>query len=116
MLPSTTSLKSMFPPKRPVSPVEKGAAPKPGATASPPSMGRSGTVKFLRRSVGVLGARDTPLQVQLPAHGLAQVRRLRGEARRERPSHDAVQAVRVVPVQPQALEWTTSVSPGSRSR
>jgi hypothetical protein len=33
----------MLPPKRPVSPVEMGGVPNPGATAIPPSIGFTGT-------------------------------------------------------------------------
>jgi hypothetical protein len=53
--PSMISLKSMLPPKRPESPVGAGAEPNPGATATQPSIGRTGTVKLFRCSVGFSG-------------------------------------------------------------
>ena len=102
--PSTTSFRSMLPPKRPESPVGNGAEPKPGATATQPSIGRSGTVKVGQVLARGLRRGHALLPIEMPADGLASIFHLHRELRSQRASDNRIVGNGVIAVQANAVE------------
>ena len=103
----------MLPPVRPVSPVDIGAEPKPGASAKPPSIGRSGTAKSFNAPFAPSGRAVPALRSSVQRTGLprspARLTRLLPSARPTMVSRLSAQSRLGVSFS----RCTTSVSPGS---